>query len=383
MGVPLPPSGEGVCRARRSFDAFDYFSDSTIFPIRRVLLDHFSNSIIFKSDLPPPSSVSGVRGARLCTSPMILLRARIVLGHGCRFPPLWWHIGSRMSFGAAAFRPAILIVSTLFPQYLHAEEIDTEHIYAFTIGTDVGSLGEREFQSQTTGRVSKSAGSYAAVSQEIELEFVPVKNFRIEVGSSLAGYDISGVPALADRSQVNWQGASLDLRYRLFDRRTAPIGLTFALETQARQIDELTGAFVRNYATEMTLALERELIADRVVATLNLSYEPEWTRFSGTGLAERESTDGVSFALMTQVRPGLLIGGEARYLRRYEGPGLENFAGQAFFAGPTGYWQMSEQSRLTLGWSAQIWGRPAASSATLDLTNFERHQARVIFGFNF
>jgi hypothetical protein len=288
-----------------------------------------------------------------------------------------------MSFGAAAFRFAILVVSTLFPQYLHAEEIDTEHLYAFTIGTDVGSPGEREFQSQTTGRFSKSAGTYAAVSQEVELEFVPVKNFRIEVGSSLAGYDISGVPALVDRSQINWQGASLDLRYRFFDRRTAPIGLTLALETQARQIDELTGAFVRNYATEMTLALERELIPDRVIATLNLSYEPEWTRFSGTGSAEQEFTGGAAFALMTQIRPGFLVGGEARYFRKYEGLGLENFAGQAFFVGPTGYWQLSEQSRLTLGWSAQIWGRPAASGAMLDLTNFERHQARLIFGFNF
>ena len=53
-----------------------------------------------------------------------------------------------MSFGAAAFRPAILIVSTLFPQYLHAEEIDTEHIFAFTIGTDVGSLASANFRAR-------------------------------------------------------------------------------------------------------------------------------------------------------------------------------------------------------------------------------------------
>ena len=145
----------------------------------------------------------------------------------------------------------------------------------------------------------------------------------------------------------------------------------------------MTGAFVRNYATEMTLALERELIADRVVATLNLSYEPEWTRFSGTGLAEQEATDGVAFALMTQVRPGLLIGGEARYLRKYEGLGLENFAGQAFFAGPTGYWQLSEQSRLTLGWSAQVWGRPAASSASAGSHQFRTSSGSPDFRLNF
>jgi hypothetical protein len=215
------------------------------------------------------------------------------------------------------------------------------------------------------------------------VEFVPVNNFRIEVGSSFSWYDINGVPGLEDRSQLNWQGASLDLRYRLFDRRTAPIGLTFALETQARQIDELTGAFARDYAAELTLALERDLIPDRVVGAFNIFYEPESTHFIGAGIAEQESTIGTAAALMTQVRPGFLIGGEARYLRKYQGSALGDFAGQAFFIGPTGYWQLSEGSRLTLAWSSQIWGRPAGSSATLDLANFERHQARVIFGFNF
>jgi hypothetical protein len=288
-----------------------------------------------------------------------------------------------MSFGAAAFRPAILVCLMLFPAWLHAEDIDTEHLYAFTIGSDVGSLGEREFQSQTTGRFSKAAGSYRAIDQEAELEFVPANNFRIEVGSSFLYYDIKGVPGLEDRSQLDWQGASLDLRYRMLDRRTAPIGVTFAVETQARQVDELTGAFARNYATELTLALERDLIPDRVVAAFNLLYEPEWTRFPATGLTEQESTGGVAVALMARVRPDFLIGGEARYLRKYEGIGLENLVGQAFFVGPTAYWQLSERSRLTLGWSAQVWGRPIAPSATLDLVNFERNQARLIFGFNF
>jgi hypothetical protein len=288
-----------------------------------------------------------------------------------------------MSFGAAAFWPAILIFSMLFPACLHAEDIDTEHLFAFTIGTDVGNLAEREFQSQTTGRFSKTAGSYGAVNQEVELEFVPVNNFRIEVGSSFFWYDINGVPGLEDRSQLDWQGVSLDLRYRLLDRNSAPVGLTFALATEARQIDELTGAFARNYATELTLALDRELIPNRLVAAFNLFYEPEWTHFPATGLNEQESTGGAAVAVMAQIRPGFLIGGEARYLRKYEGLGLENFVGQAFFAGPTAYWQLSERSRLTLGWSAQVWGRPTGSSAALDLVNFERNQARLIFGFNF
>jgi hypothetical protein len=288
-----------------------------------------------------------------------------------------------MSFGAAAFRTAILCFSALVPACAYGEEIDTEHLFGFTIGTDVGSLGEREFQSQTTGRFSRTGGSYGAIRQELELEFVPVRNFRVEVGSSFASYDISGVPGFEDRHQTDWQGASLDLRYKFFDRKTAPFGLTFALETHADRFDDITAAPARKYATELTMAIDRELIPNRVVAAFNLLYEPEWTHFFGMGAAEQESTAGVAVAVMTQIRAGFLIGGEARYLRKYEGIGCDDFAGQALFAGPTAYWQLSERSRLTVAWSAQVWGRPAGSAAALDLVHFERHQARLIFGVNF
>ena len=288
-----------------------------------------------------------------------------------------------MSFRAAAIRIAILCFSTLIPACGHAEDIDTEHLFGFTLGTDIGSPGEREFQSQTTGRFSKAAGNYRAINHELELEFVPADNFRIEVGSSFAAYDINGVPGLEDRRQLNWQGLSLDLRYKFLDRRTAPFGLTFAFETHADRTDEMTAAPASKYGTELTLAIDRELVPNRVVAAFNLLYEPEWTRFSRKGSAEQESTAGGAFALMAQIRPGFLIGGETRYLRKYDGVGLNAFAGQALFAGPTAYLQLSERSRLTLAWSAQLWGRPSGSMASLDLVNFERHQARLIFGVNF
>ena len=288
-----------------------------------------------------------------------------------------------MPFDAKAFRTAIVCFSTLLANCVHAEGIDTEHIFGFMIGTDVGNPGEREFQSQTTGRFSKSGGRYRAVGQEFELEFVPAKDFRIEIGSAFAAHDINGVPDFEDRRQLAWQGVSVDLRYRFLDRDTAPLGLTFALESHADRIDETTAAAVRNYGTSFTLAFDRELIPNFAVAALNLVYQPEWTRLVGTGAAEQESTIGAAFAVMAQMRPGFLVGGEARYLRKYEGIALQEFSGEALFVGPTAYFQLSERSRLTLAWSFQAWGRSARSSAALDLADFERHQARLVFGVNF
>lgn len=264
-----------------------------------------------------------------------------------------------------------------------AAGIDTEHIYGFMIGSDVGDPGEREFQTTSTGRFSKQAGAYQALGQQLELEFVPIKNLRIEIETTLAAYDIQSVPGLVDRTQAGWQGAALDLRYQFLDRETALFGLTLDFESHGNRIDETTASRVQNFGNELTVVLERDLIPKLAVATLNLGYQPEWTHFAGLPTAEQESTLTAAFGVMAQVRPDFLLGGEARYFRQYGGIGLNELAGEAFFVGPTAYFQLSDRARLTATWSFQAWGRPAGTSATLDLVNFERQQARVVFGLNF
>jgi hypothetical protein len=283
---------------------------------------------------------------------------------------------------ARSFRVAMLCL-VLAPAGASAEDIDTEHIYGFMIGTDVGELGEREFQSETTGRFSKDGGRYRAVGEQVELEFVPIRNFRVEIGTTIAAYSIGSVAGFANLDQAAWQGASLDLRYRLLDRDAAPFGLTLAVETFGNRIDETTAQKIRGYGTELTVAVERDLIPNMAVATLNLSYQPEWTRFAGALAEEQESTIAVAFGVMAQLRPGFLIGGEARYFRRYEGIGLNELSGQALFIGPTAYFQLSDRARITANWSMQAWGRTAGMNAALDLVNFERHQAKLVFGVNF
>jgi hypothetical protein len=278
---------------------------------------------------------------------------------------------------------AIACLFALLPGGVRAQGIDTEHLFGFMIGSDVGDVGEREFQSETTGRVTKNGRGYRAIGQEFELEFVPVKNVRIELGTSFASHNIKGVPDLEDRRRLSWQGASVDFRYRFLNRDSAPLGLTFAVAGHADRIDEATAAVVRSYGAGLTLAFDRELIPNAVVSALNLVYQPEWTRFVGAGASEQESTIGAALGVMSQLHPGLLLGAEARYLRRYEGIGLQEFEGQALFIGPTAYFQLSPSTWLTAAWSVQAWGRPAGSNAALDLVNFERQHARLIFGVNF
>ena len=278
---------------------------------------------------------------------------------------------------------AIAGIAALLPLAAYAEGFDTEHIFGFMIGSDVGDAGEREFQSQTTGRFAKDGGRYRALNQEMEIELVPAPNFRVELGTSFTAFDISHVPGFDDRRQLSWQGVSADFRYRFLDREVAPFGMTLALEMHADRVDETTAAAVRSYGTEFIAAFDREVIPNFVVAALNVSYEPEWTRMPSTGAAEQDATIGVAFGLMAKLRPNVQLGGEVRYFRKYEGIGLDEFSGQALFIGPTAYVQLSDRSRLTATWSVQAWGQRAGSNTALDLVNFERHQARLVYGLNF
>src|SRR5258708_35578968 len=81
------------------------------------------------------------------------------------------------------------------------------------------------------------------------------------------------------------------------------------------------------------------------------------------GAWSQESTAGVALGVMAQVRSGIFVGGEARYLRKYDGLGLDALAGQGFFIGPTIYVKLSEKAWITVAWSAQAAGRATASAA--------------------
>ena len=81
--------------------------------------------------------------------------------------------------------------------------------------------------------------------------------------------------------------------------------------------------------------------------------------------------------------PGLWLGAETRYLRDYSGPALNVFSGQALYVGPTFYARFDGSAFLSVAWDFQTWGKAISAPGALDLTNFERHQVKLRFGFEF
>ena len=260
---------------------------------------------------------------------------------------------------------------------------ETEYHFGFTTGTSVGEIGEKEIQSRLTGRLGKSAGHYSMLSNKLEAEYVPLRDFRLSLAAYVTQHRIAGIPGLDDRRSGAFDGLAFGLKYRLIDRNHGPFGLAVEAEPQWRRVDGTSGAPVDQIGGQYSLLLDKELVPNRIISAFNLVYEPEVSRSRLDGTWSHESTVRVAAAIMAQAQPHVSYGLETRYLRKYEGLALDRFAGHALYVGPTvsatlprGYW-------LLAAWSVQVAGRSVGGQGPLDLTNFERHQVRLKLGFNY
>jgi len=81
------------------------------------------------------------------------------------------------------------------------------------------------------------------------------------------------------------------------------------VESHANRIDETTAAVGPKLRHGIHTGIRREVIPNVAVAAINLIYQPEWTRFVGTGAWSRTSTFGAALGVMAQMRPGFFLGG--------------------------------------------------------------------------
>ena len=264
-----------------------------------------------------------------------------------------------------------------------AAEIDTEHIFGFVEGGDIGERGDLELEKESALRFGKRAGAYAAVSTLFDLKYVPFEHMLVSPGVLLSYHGVSGVPDLADRRQITFQGLWFEVKYQFIDREKSPFGLTLFAAPRWTRIDEKSGERADQVSTEFTLALDKEIVPTKLFGAINLIYEPEVSRSRETGEREREAALGAGVALSGQIQPGIFLGAEARYLRSHEGLIPNGLKGEALFLGPTFYTKLSANSFMSVAWSAQVAGRAVGEPGALDLTNFERHQVRFRLGMEF
>jgi hypothetical protein len=102
----------------------------------------------------------------------------------------------------------MLALALLPSDAARGEPIETEHLFGFTIGSDVGDVGEKELEGSATGRFGKRTGTYDAGSGTMSLEFVPLANLRTEFTGVVNAYDISGVTGFTDQRYAAFGGLS-------------------------------------------------------------------------------------------------------------------------------------------------------------------------------
>ena len=287
----------------------------------------------------------------------------------------------------AAILTALIIIATSDIRAESSETrtapVDTEHVFGFVEGADIGRQGDGEFVVDSTLRAGRTTGTFADTASQLELKYTAFQNFRISAGATLAYYDISAIAGIGDTRHAAMQSLFFDARLRLLDRDRAPFGLTISAAPHWGFVDETSGVPAGHYGAEIQLLADRELQPDRLVGAINLLFANDRTRLVAFDGLQHESLLGAGAALATQIMPGLWLGGETRYLRDYNGSALNVFAGQALYIGPTIYARFAGNAFVSAAWNFQIWGKAISAPGALDLVNFERHQVKLRFGLEF
>lgn len=287
---------------------------------------------------------------------------------------------------SSAISPLACCLVLLFmhlPARSQGADVDTQFIFGFTSGADVGEPGDKELENETTGRSGKRSGSYTALVNDARFEQAPIEDLRIEIGLPLAYDNISQVGGIEDRHQTRWDGLNLALRYRLLNRENAPLALTVGVEAHWSRIDESSGSPAENYGAEFSLAVDNELVPAHLWGAFNLVYDPEATRLLGAGDWQRQATLGALASITLRIRTDTFLGAEVRSYRQSGGFGPGDFAGRALFAGPTTYCKLSPHLAFSGALAFQVSGHAANVPGALDLTNFERRQATLRMEYDF
>lgn len=259
-------------------------------------------------------------------------------------------------------------------------DIDSEHLFGFTEGSDLGVPGEVELEWETSARLGKRSGRFLAIDSGLALKVPLTANVRLAPGVTFNAYDVAA-PGGPTRTSGGINGGFIEARARFLDRRQAPFGLTLNVVPSFGTLDAGSGRAARSFGAEVGILADRELIPGKLVAAVNVGAAFNSTGLDGTSLLG--SGVEAAAAIAYQYSPGLFLGAEARYARAYGDLTLDRLAGHAVYLGPTAYVTLSAHTWASLTWNFQVAGQAVGELGPLDLTGFDRHQVRLRVGYSF
>src|ERR1043165_730755 len=256
------------------------------------------------------------------------------------------------------------------------DDANTWLIFGFTEGSDVGAKGEWTLFHDSILRTALQGRAFAAWDGCCGIGYSPSDRAVISLTAtpSLEGH-ADGIRTSFGTDGVSSQafGASASFKYQLFRREEAPMGL--AIQISPYWQHTTTGQVAQNtLGSEVRLLADRVLVPDRWFAALNVAYQPHQDAYSD-GTTYRRTTAEVSGAVSRKVLGNLFVGAEIRHVSQYQGFAFDQWAGHAFYAGPTAFMMLGEQGYLGLAWSARIMEQAKVNAGQRgELDGFDRHQ---------
>jgi hypothetical protein len=284
-------------------------------------------------------------------------------------------------------------------------------VFGFTTGSDVNDLGALSGALQYNGNYGTRFGQLTGHQLTAQLSYSPFP--CVEIGPTLQGFAATtGVTTFG--TDVRQFGGTVEMKYKLLGRATHGVGLTFTTEP---------GIFSRRYSTLVNAAgfpvfadafgnalrpsgtavsnlarvlIDFELVKDKLYGAINFEHAAVWddpaSQFNGLRVKDyaKFSNLNIRAALAYKVSDTFYVGVEGSHQRAYAGTFLNRELGNAWFAGPTFFWQATEKLSITGAYNYQFAGESEAvvlpagrSSKDFDLFNFNRHLAKFKLAYTF
>jgi hypothetical protein len=280
-------------------------------------------------------------------------------------------------------RAAVIAAALMLPSLAQAQDaedsasgsVDTEHIFGFTEGSDIGEKGEKEVDHSSYVFLGKQ-GSFVAIVNETDFRYGVDNGFRASLNLLTDYHGVYNSPGIPNREEFAFSGLSSELDWALLERDKAPFGLTLSFTPQWRRLDDTSGAPQESFAFPIQLLADVALSPNKWFAAVNLNYAPVFIQNPGfwTTSQPTEISAATSLGIFSDI---VFIGGEIRHITQNQ-HGF--FSEHALFVGPSVYLKIGENANVKVAWSAQI---PDETTGKIDIVNYERHQLRLQFAMGF
>ena len=265
----------------------------------------------------------------------------------------------------------MLLSSLALAQEQAGSTVDSEHIFGFTEGADIGNKGDNELESITVGRLGKQ-GDFAVLSNETSYRYGVEQNFRASVGIVTDYYSVHDTPGYLDRTGLRQGGLTSEFRWQFSEHDSAPIGLTLSFAPTWRRVNDPTPGQGQAYILPVTLLADHMFIPNQLFGAVNVTVAPTFNTVAG----QSQSTQPfeLSAALAGALGDRVFLGGEVRWA------GQKLFGDRALYIGPSLYVKLRENLTVKVAWSAQA---PEFLIGRMNLAGFERHQLLLQVAYDF